>query len=261
MTVLQTLLARYGGPVPWLIEYASIWQSNDEGASWSRLMPHEMQLKLSIDKLSSDATCLTTDSSRIYCTRDAAKSWELRQSPSAFSDWSSVSVHPLNSNWLIWNGRVGCGRYDVHCDRHIDAYCSRDNGLSWTLLDEYVEDCRWACDGATCSYLTAIVCETFKNKRWKTDWHNNPLELVFGDGFYDNKTKLFERIDKPLGFRDFRGNTLVISVNKVCIHITEAKAEPKLIDLVEFFKPVFLHPYPPCFSRWAEFRANSSSIG
>lgn len=180
----------------------SIWQSANEGYTWTQLFPEEKFIAFYHHKHSDDRAYLITSSEKYMYTTDTGKTWnELRAPlrPNTFG-YQIIHFHPLQSDYLIWTGERDCSGFGENC--RVVAHYTRDNGRNWYEIDQYVRNCAWARDAELRIDSTQIICESFKIKegsqrRFSID---NPLELISGTDFYNKKTKLFDHV---VGFAKF----------------------------------------------------------
>jgi hypothetical protein len=107
-----------------------------------------------------------------------------------------------------------CDDYKNLGSCHAEGYYSLNNGRTWTLIDSYVQNCAWARDSGFKVDATEIICESFKNKQGsQLSFFNNPLELVSGRNFYQQKQRLFGNV---MGFTRF-SEYLVVA--EVCVDV------------------------------------------
>lgn len=180
----------------------SIWQSANEGYTWSRLYPEEKFVAFYHHAYSPDRAYLITDTEKYYYTTDTGKTWnELKAKvpPNTFG-LQILHFHPLQSDYLIWTGSKDCGGFGENC--HVETYSTRDNGRKWELIDTYVRNCAWARDAELHTDPAQIICESYKVKEGSQRYFttDNPLELISGTDFYNKRTKLFDHV---VGFAKF----------------------------------------------------------
>lgn len=129
----------------------------------------------------------------------------------AASYWSSsLTFHPKNFDYLLWTGEVDCHGYDQgenNC--HVESYLSLDHGGSWRPIEKYVRQCIFAETLTSTANEGGILCASYHNKTGPQygSYPGNPLELVIGKDWYDNKEILFDQI---IGF-DIFGDYLVVA--------------------------------------------------
>lgn len=110
---------------------------------------------------------------------------------------------------LIWTGNKDCGGDNCRAE----AQFTRDNGRTWTFVEDYVKNCAFAKDKHLDADPTEIVCESYKVKQGSQKYfgHNNPLELVAGRNYFEKGTRkmLFENV---VGFTKFSEFLVVAEV-------------------------------------------------
>ncbi|KAA1470082.1 Oligoxyloglucan reducing end-specific cellobiohydrolase [Dentipellis sp. KUC8613] len=184
------------------LEDFSIWQSSNEGWTWSRLFPDERFLAFYHHTFTSDRAYLITDSRKYYYTTDTGRSWNALQAETIPNTFGAqvLHFHPSNSDWLIWTGNEGCSGFGESC--HAEAHYTRDNGRRWHLVEKYVRNCAWARDKELLVDPAQIICESYKEKSGSQRFfsNENPLQLIGGSDFFAKKTKLFEHV---VGFTKF----------------------------------------------------------
>lgn len=201
-----TILAR-------LADY-SIWQSQNEGYTWSQLFPEEKFLTF-VHHKTPDRAYLITNTNHFYSTTNSGKDWDKRQAPTVPSQFTSqvLSFH-FNSDNLIWTGDNDCHGVGEHC--HAEAHYSQDNGRSWHFIEKYVRNCGWARDAELKVETTEIICESYDKKEGSQRSFNtrhNALQLVAGANFFRDKRKLFDNV---VGFTKFSEYLLVA---QVCVRV------------------------------------------
>ena len=121
-----------------------------------------------------------------------------------------LHFHP-NSDFLIWTGNKDCSGSGENC--RAEAQFSRDNGRTWSLVEDYVKNCAFAKDEKLDADPTEIVCESYKIKQGsqRLFGFNNPLELVVGRNYFEKGTRrtLFENV---VGFTKFSEFLVVAEV-------------------------------------------------
>ena len=78
-------------------------------------------------------------------------------------------------------------------------------------MENYVRNCAFAKDTSINADPNEIMCESFREKSGHQRFMSgsNPLELVIGSNFYQNKKKLF---DSVVGFAKFSEYLIVAEV-------------------------------------------------
>ncbi|KAF9497875.1 vacuolar protein sorting/targeting protein 10 [Pleurotus eryngii] len=188
---LETILVR--------LSDHSIWQSSNEGYTWTRLFENERFLAFYHHTYSNDRAYLITNTNKFFYTTDTGRTWNVLTAPTAPNTFhAQVLRFQPKSDYLIWTG-------DVDCDGskcRAQAQYSTDNGRKWNYVDEYVRNCAWAMDAALHTDPKQILCESYKDKKGSQRFFNqeNPLQLVGGARFYKDRKVLFEHV---VGFAKF----------------------------------------------------------
>jgi Sortilin, neurotensin receptor 3, len=200
--MLQTILV--------LLADHSLWQSVNEGFSWSPLFPDETFLVFYHHKYSHDRAYAITTSNKYFYTTNTGRAWHEGTAPTGPNSFGQpvLHFHPT-SDYLIWTGDQGCTGSGNEC--HAEAHYSTDNGRNWKLIDTYVKNCAWAEDAMIFVDPSEIICESYRDKRGTQRLFqlDNPLELVIGTTFYTQKRKLFEHV---VGFAKFSQYLIVAEV-------------------------------------------------
>jgi hypothetical protein len=138
-------------------------------------------------------------------------------SPSIF-DVDIIQFHPKRPEWLLYIGQSGCDdrnknrREETECqakvsDSHVDnvhmsnyltiqAFVSQNNGIDWKHIESYVRNCNWAASKKFTAYAEGIIlCEVYQRKSGsQRTFVDNPLQLVVGENFFEEKRVVFESI-------------------------------------------------------------------
>ncbi|KAF7333876.1 Sortilin [Mycena venus] len=180
----------------------SIWRSNDEGYTWTRLFPEESFLAFYRHTYAPGRAYLITRTNKFYATTDSGRTWHLYFAPTPPNTFRAqiLRFHP-DSDKLLWTGNKDCDDLlSPNC--HAETQYSRNNGRIWTFVENYVVNCAWEADIALGADPTAIVCESYRDKTGNQRYFqsNNPLALVHGPSFFSNKRKFFDRV---VGFAKF----------------------------------------------------------
>ncbi|GJJ15988.1 hypothetical protein Clacol_010267 [Clathrus columnatus] len=185
------------------LDDGSIYQSSNDGYTWTHIRPNDRFLGFYMHAHSNDRAYLITTSFEIYHTIDAGKTWNSMKVPLAASIFGApiMSFHPQESDWIIWMGGTGdCNNFASDC--HAEAFYTTNNGGKWDKIETYVKSCGWARDTDLKIDRQLILCESYRNKKGNQRYFGaaNPLELWEGSDFYKNKVKLFDNI---VGFTKF----------------------------------------------------------
>lgn len=189
-----------------------MWQSSNEGYTWSRLYSDERFLAFYLHTYSHDRGYLITASRKVYYTTDTGQNWYPLEAPSPPNSFGAgiLHFHPA-SEYLIWTGDVGCDGNGQNC--HAEASYSTNNGKSWSRMESYVRNCAWARDSELKIDSTQVLCESYREKKGNQRMfqvNDNPLQLVGGSSFFSkNKRVLFERV---VGFAKFSEFLIVAEV-------------------------------------------------
>ncbi|KAF8798604.1 vacuolar protein sorting/targeting protein 10 [Phlegmacium glaucopus] len=181
----------------------SMWQSSNEGYSWTQLFPEKRFLAFYHHKYAVDRAFLITDSDTFYYTTDTGRTWNIGTAPSPPNSFGIqvIHFHPT-SDLLIWTGNRDCNS-DTKDNCHVEAHYSDNNGRHWQFVESYVRNCAFAKDARLEADPTEIVCESYKDKQGsQTYFGKNPLELVVGRNYFEksSKRRLFENV---VGFTKF----------------------------------------------------------
>ncbi|KAJ3780213.1 vacuolar protein sorting/targeting protein 10 [Lentinula aff. detonsa] len=180
----------------------SIWQSSNEGYTWSQLFPDENFLAFYHHPHSSDRAYLITSESYFYSTTDAGRSWNKWNAPAPPNTFRAQVIRfQPEADRLIWTGNLQCNT-GLFEDCHATAWYTRDHGRSWKKIEDYVVNCAWASDTKLNADPTEILCESYQRKEGNQRFflQDNPLELIEGQGYYSKKKKLFNQV---VGFAKF----------------------------------------------------------
>jgi hypothetical protein len=193
---------------------ATIWQTSNEGYTWQQLYPEEHLLTFYMHGYSDDRAYLFTSGTRFYYTTDGGRSWNVADGPLPANRQAVplLAFHPTHSDYIIWSGDADCpldGGSQENC--HVESYISFDNGRRWSLVERYVKQCAFARDSAFKVDEKEIICESYRDKtgRQATFDMSNPLELVIGTNWYENKITMFDQV---VGFATFSEYLLVAEI-------------------------------------------------
>ncbi|KAG8888141.1 vacuolar protein sorting/targeting protein PEP1 [Tulasnella sp. 332] len=189
-----------------------IWQSSNEGYTWSQIHPEDYFLAVYLNLYWDDRAYLITNTRKIYMTTDAGQQWNQLTAPTEPNPFgvSVLNYHPSQTDWLIWVGASGCaGNGGPNCQS--EAYYSKDHGRHWYKFETYVRQCIWARDKDIKIDERQILCESYREKKGDQMKFNNAnhLELISGRDFYNKKEKLFESV---VGFARFSEYLLVAEI-------------------------------------------------
>jgi len=191
----------------------SIWQSRDEGSSWTQLEPQEHFVRFYRHPHSNSRAYLLTSDAHFYTTNNAGLSWNKMSTPAPPSTFTRETLaFQVQSDYLIWMGDVDCenGNWD-NC--HAEAWYSVDNGMNWNFVERYVRGCIWSTSDVQIysTDLSGIICESYSVKEGSQMRISpkNKLELVSGNSFYTRRQKLF---NETVGFAKFSGFLVVAEV-------------------------------------------------
>jgi hypothetical protein len=209
LTYAQTILVR--------LDDNSVWQSSNEGYTWTRPVPDEEFVYFYMHSYSNDRAYLITRSRTFYYTTDGGVKW-YKQTAEAVPNTFGAPVlhfHPT-SDYLIWTGNVDCETGPSLSGKcRAVAYYSTDNGRNWRTVEEYVRNCAWARDSELKIDRSQILCESYREKKGDQRMfqpNSNSLQLVSGSNFFKDKRKLFDRV---VGFAKFSEFLIVAEVGFV----------------------------------------------
>lgn len=189
-----------------------MWMSSNEGYAWTQIRHDDISRFLAFyhHKYSPDRAYLITDSNKYLYTTDTGRSWNVATAPTPPNTFGAVVLHfHPKSDLLIWTGNKDCGGDKCRAE----AQFTRDNGRSWSFVEDYVKNCAFAKDKQLDADPTEIVCESYKVKQGSQRYfgYNNPLELVVGRNYFERSTRrtLFENV---VGFTKFSEFLVVAEV-------------------------------------------------
>ena len=197
-----------------------MWQSSNEGFTWTRLLPNEHFVFFYLHGYSHDRAYLITASRTFYYTTDTGQNWYKLQAPTVPNTFgaSVLHFHPT-SDYLIWTGNADCeGGATANGKCRAIAYYSTDNGRNWRTIEEYIRNCAWARDAQLKIDRTQVLCESYRDKKGDQRLFQpatNPLQLVGGSQFFSQKKKLFDRV---VGFAKFSAFLIVAEVSSCYIN-------------------------------------------
>ncbi|KAI0738712.1 Oligoxyloglucan reducing end-specific cellobiohydrolase [Daedaleopsis nitida] len=180
----------------------SIWQSPNEGYTWTQIRPEDRFIAFYHHRFAPDRAYLITNTKKFWYTTDTGKSWFTLDGPTVPNSFGLpvLHFHPGRSDYLIWTGNEGCTGFGENC--HVQTHYSLTNGRDWTEIGKYMRNCAWARDEELKVDPNQILCESYKNKQGNQRAFalENPLELISGTNFFEKKTKLFDHV---VGFAKF----------------------------------------------------------
>ena len=193
----------------------TVWQSANEGYTWTQLIPEEKFVAFYHHKYSYDRAYLITEGQTFYYTTDTGKTWNKLEAPLPPNTFrlQILHFHPLKSDYLIWTGSRDCHSPFADTCR-AETFYTLNNGRKWYDIDTYVRNCAWARDAELRVDPNQIICESYKVKQGSQKYFgmDNPLELIGGTDFYSQKTKLFDHV---VGFAKFSEYFIVAEVSRV----------------------------------------------
>ncbi|POW02780.1 hypothetical protein PSTT_11522, partial [Puccinia striiformis] len=188
-----------------------VWQSKNQGYSWDEPVKNVKFILMQIHPYSRDRAYLIAPDQTIYYSTDKGSSWNHLRTPleANLLGIPLIDFHPTRPDWLIWTGSEGCVEAKgEHCK--AVAYYSKDNGRYWNKIDDYVRICSWARDKKFKADERLIFCQAYQHKRGsQKSMSDNPLQLIQGRNFFDEKKKLFDSI---VGFATFEEFMVVAQI-------------------------------------------------
>ncbi|POW07093.1 hypothetical protein PSHT_10089 [Puccinia striiformis] len=188
-----------------------VWQSKNQGYSWDEPVKNVKFISMQIHPYSRDRAYLIAPDQTIYYSTDKGSSWNHLRTPleANLLGIPLIDFHPTRPDWLIWTGSEGCVEAKgEHCK--AIAYYSKDNGRYWNKIDDYVRICSWARDKKFKADERLIFCQAYQHKRGsQKSMSDNPLQLIQGRNFFDEKKKLFDSI---VGFATFEEFMVVAQI-------------------------------------------------
>ncbi|KAJ6476355.1 Oligoxyloglucan reducing end-specific cellobiohydrolase [Mycena sanguinolenta] len=180
----------------------TLWQSSNEGYSWTQLYPSEHFTQFYLHKYAASSRAyLLTKTDKFYFTVDGGRTWDTRTAPSPPSAFHVLVLrfHP-EPDTLLWLGDRDCGNFR---ECHAEAQYSLDNGQTWRFVEKYVVNCAWAAGTKLMADPREILCESYANKTGSQMFFQkaiNPLALVEGPEYFKTQKKIFDRV---VGFAKF----------------------------------------------------------
>lgn len=195
-----------------------IWQSSNEGYTWDHKFDDEQFVAFYHHKHSSGRAYLLTSSTKFYTTTDSGRTWNPLYAPTPPNTFrAQILRFHTDSDRLIWIGNKDCeGAFPSNC--HAEAQYSRDNGRTWTFVENYVQNCAWATDARINADPTEILCESYQHKSGSQRFFqgDNHLSLVEGSSFFTkNKKTLFDQV---VGFTKF-SEFLIVAQVRECVYL------------------------------------------
>jgi hypothetical protein len=190
----------------------SVWQSANEGYSWTRIADKDEIFALYVHPFSRDRAYLVASGRKVYYTTNRGQNWDTFTPPTRTNIFGlkALSFHPLETDYLIWTGTRGCDRIAGECA--AEAQYSTNNGNDWGMVEKYVRNCEWARDKELLIDAKRIMCESYHDKKGdqRSFGRKNHIQLVIGSPFYKKKQTLFDSI---VGFAKFAEYLLVAEVS------------------------------------------------
>ncbi|KAF7345047.1 Sortilin [Mycena venus] len=215
----------------------TLWQSSNEGSSWTQLYPGEHFTQFYIHKYDSSRAYLLTNTEKFYFTVDSAHTWDTRSAPTRPTSFHVLALrfHP-EPDTLIWLGDRDCKDFRA-C--HVEAQYSLDNGQTWTFVEKYVVNCAWAVGTKLVADEREILCESYSNKTGSQmlfQMGDNPLALVEGPEYFRKQKKIFEEVVGFAKFSEFlvvaeilaETRSLNLQVSLDGIHFAAAQFPPNM---------------------------------
>lgn len=196
-----------------------MWQSNNEGFTWSQVAPGETFLSINMHPHFKTHCYLIGKGRKVLYTTDAGENWKTFTAP---KDPNSLGLpllafHPTRSDWLIWTGSEECTS-TANADCRAVAQYTTDSGSSWYNIDSYVRTCSWGRGAHFKIDERIIICESYQHKKGSQRvTTGNPLQLVSGSQFYKNKKTLFA--GGLVGYATFEEFFVVAHVSLDCRYL------------------------------------------
>lgn len=200
----------------------TVWQSSNEGFTWSQVGKGEEFLSINIHPYFRDHGYLVGKGRKVWWTADAGENWKTFNAPvdpNALG-LALLTFHPTRADWLIWTGSEDCTS-TAAADCRAIAYYSTDSGSSWHEIDSYVRTCSWGRDKGFKIDERTIFCESYQNKKGSQKaTAGNPLQLVSGSNFYKKKDTLFS--SGVVGYATFEEFFVVAHV-RLCAEVDHVR--------------------------------------
>ncbi|EJU03910.1 Oligoxyloglucan reducing end-specific cellobiohydrolase [Dacryopinax primogenitus] len=180
------------------LEDHTVWQSPNEGYSWTQLHPDLRFLAIYMHAYSDDRAYIITDSRKVLYTTSTGRDWYELETPTDVNTFrvALLQFHPTRRDWIIWTGQQDCNVPGGGTSCRTTAHYSQDNGRRWYEIENYVKQCTWGRDKNLKIDERLIVCESFaiKSGNMRLFGLENPLQLVAGRDLYSQKVKLFDNV-------------------------------------------------------------------
>jgi hypothetical protein len=189
-----------------------MWQSSNEGYTWNQLMPGQRFLAFYHHAYTTSHAYLITNTHTVWYTTDTGRKWDKFPAPTLPNTFGEqvLQFHP-QTDLLIWTGNKDCDGQWETC--RAQAHFSRDNGQNWKLIEDYVQKCAWAKDAELKVDPSQILCESYLHKsgsQRQFNNTNNELQLIGGTNFFEQRSKVFDRV---VGFTKFSEYLIVAEVS------------------------------------------------
>ena len=124
--MIQTILVRLAN--------GDIWQSSNEGYTWSQPVPDQKFVVFYMHPQSSDRAYLITAGRTYWYTTDGGRRYYSLDAPLPPNTFGAVIVHfQPKSDYLIWTGNADCDCDARNC--HAEAHYTTDFGRSWKRVE------------------------------------------------------------------------------------------------------------------------------
>ncbi|KAJ7817559.1 hypothetical protein B0H14DRAFT_3474573 [Mycena olivaceomarginata] len=178
----------------------TLWQSANEGYSWTQLYPEEHFTQFYIHKFDSSRAYLLTKTEKFYFTVDGGRTWDTRTAPSPPTSFHVLVLRfqpepDTSSGWATGIARTSESATSRRSIRAITG--GRGH------LEKYVVNCAWAVGTKLVADEREILCESYSNKTGSQmlfQMRTNPLALVEGPDYFRTQKKIFDHV---VGFTKF----------------------------------------------------------
>jgi len=216
----------------------SVWRSGNEGYTWTQFRPSDKFFAITMHPYYKGRAYLIGSGKTVWWTQDSGNSWDHFETPIDPNGLglTTLDFHPRQERWIIFTGSQDCTSSLSENCRAV-AYYSKDDGKSWTKIDEYVRTCSWGRDEDFRIGDRVIFCESYKEKSGsQRAFDNNPLQLIYGSEFYTKKTVVFPSIVGFASFSEYmvvartdeKTASLGLMVSLDGLHFAEARFPPNL---------------------------------
>ena len=144
---------------------------------------------------------LVTESRVVFYTNNQGADWKQFNAPTDpnFMGIDPIKFHSEEPDWIIWHGSEMCSSTSGDAENvdpcHAVAHYSKNGGMTWTHIEDYIMSCAWARDRRFLVDKKTIICHGYRdhtgNQRSGLE-SGNALQFVIGRNFYEQKSVVFQ---------------------------------------------------------------------